>query len=279
MDACNNTEDPRKLEMSANDITTFIPALKKTVAFPDDLVKKLAGITPIQRAIDKTRKLGVGDHNIHLLTDSEEVRLIAERNGIGCYWEPGLVLDERILQKKLYQYILGKSKQNQFILILSPYAVLLTTTLIEQTLQALAESKKDILKPFKRENIKIFDDNYQNTFVSIIGVTKQTHLVECKAFTLLKSEAISKGRKRKLNILPWEVDHDLYEISSLQDWWVCEKLLQRKRIVFRVIGNDEVGMGHIYRTLSLAHEISDHEILFVSDYENIVAVNKLAGYD
>ena len=38
-------------------------------------------------------------------------------------------------------------------------------------------------------------------------------------------------------------------------------------------------MGHIYRSLSLAHEITEHEILFVCDTDHTVAVNKLAGYD
>ena len=55
--------------------------------------------------------------------------------------------------------------------------------------------------------------------------------------------------------------------------------LQRKRIVFRVIGSNEVGMGHIYRTLSLAHEITDHEVIFVTDTKNATAVNELTSYD
>jgi len=38
-------------------------------------------------------------------------------------------------------------------------------------------------------------------------------------------------------------------------------------------------MGHIYRTLALAHSITDHEIIFTCDFDNSVAVNELAGYD
>jgi len=49
--------------------------------------------------------------------------------------------------------------------------------------------------------------------------------------------------------------------------------------LFRVVGDKKIGMGHIYRSLSIAHEISDHEILFVCDEGNAIAVNKLAGYD
>ncbi len=71
------------------------------------------------------------------------------------------------------------------------------------------------------------------------------------------------------------VGDDALEIDSLRSWWVCEKLLQRRRIVFRVIGNDAVGAGHIYRSLSLAHEMTDHEVLFVTDSDNDIAARKL----
>ena len=77
----------------------------------------------------------------------------------------------------------------------------------------------------------------------------------------------------------WNVDDEAIEIESIHDWWVTEKLLKKKRIVFRVIGGDNVGMGHIYRALSLAHGIQDHEVLFVSDTESEPAVVQLAGYD
>ena len=58
-----------------------------------------------------------------------------------------------------------------------------------------------------------------------------------------------------------------------------EKLLQRKRIIFRVVGNREIGMGHIYRALALAHECSDHEVLFVTDTRNRVAAETIVEHD
>ena len=48
----------------------FIPAIKKNVAFADDLVKKLADKTLIQRVINKARKI-VSEQCIYVVTDSE----------------------------------------------------------------------------------------------------------------------------------------------------------------------------------------------------------------
>ena len=44
--------------------------------------------------------------------------------------------------------------------------------------------------------------------------------------------------------------------------------IQCKRIIFWIIGNQEVGLGHIYRALTLALELRNHEVLFVTDTGN-----------
>ena len=80
---------------------------------------------------------------------------------------------------------------------------------------------------------------------------------------IFKSDLIKKDGEVKIR--PFILDRSVIEIQSYQDWWVCEKLIGRRRIVFRSIGNIEIGMGHIYRDLTLAHEITDHEIIFVCE--------------
>jgi len=261
--------------MKSGRLIVLIPALKKTVAFQDDLVKKLAGISLIQRVINKAVEIGAEKTEIYLLTDSEEIHLISERNGVQSYCDSKLVWGDTVTRDYLKQI----TKRNEYILLLSPYAPLLSIALINRAKQALIDSDMDILKPVKQVKRHLYDKNGQSTINAVFGNMQEMHSVESKVFTLLRTELLQDLINSKPSILSWEVDHDLMEIESYQDWWVCEKLLTRKRIVFRVIGNEKVGMGHIYRALSLAHEITDHEIIFVSDIEHTVAVNKLAGYD
>lgn len=42
----------------------------------------------------------------------------------------------------------------------------------------------------------------------------------------------------------------------------------KKTIVFRVIGSRLIGLGHIYRALTVAHELSENKIIFVIDKNN-----------
>ena len=53
------------------------------------------------------------------------------------------------------------------------------------------------------------------------------------------------------------------------------KSTEKTRVVFRLVGNDWVGMGHIYRALAVASEMQDKEVLFVCNFDSRSAVEKL----
>ena len=61
--------------MSFANLTVLIPALKKTVAFQDDLVKKLAGISLIQRAINKAIHKMINDDTTYIGVTATPARL------------------------------------------------------------------------------------------------------------------------------------------------------------------------------------------------------------
>jgi spore coat polysaccharide biosynthesis predicted glycosyltransferase SpsG len=66
------------------------------------------------------------------------------------------------------------------------------------------------------------------------------------------------------------------DIDTFHDWWLAEKVLNRLRIVFHVIGSPANGLGHVYRALTLSRRLSDHEIFFLcAESENQAA--KLLG--
>jgi CMP-N-acetylneuraminic acid synthetase len=65
------------------------------------------------------------------------------------------------------------------------------------------------------------------------------------------------------------------DIDDRYDWWLVEKSLARKKICFHVIGNRKKGLGHVYRALSLADRIMDHDIYFVVNEENQLAIQKI----
>ncbi len=251
-------------------LLVVIPAIKKNAVIPDQLIKKLDGITLIQRAIDTASKL-TSKENLFVITDSEEISLICERNGVAYFKESTLSIDSENIFQITYNIIKDCVQEN--ILLYRANTPLVDHTILLEAYQRYFNDRDCVLTSVKQANKNLL--NLENRL--LVKERSFEYYEELKAFHILSKATLEKGVfKHK----PFVIDSEKsIEIESYQSWWVCEKILQQKRIVFNVIGNREIGMGHIYHSLALAHEITDHEIIFVCDERYKMAVDKIASMD
>ncbi len=253
-----------------HDLLVVIPALKKNAVIPDQLIKKLDGITLIQRAINTAKELT--DHTkIFVITDSEEISLICERNHIDFYYNPDLNIDPDHILREIQLFLDLSVKRN--ILLFRGNTPLVDVKVLQSACEYFADHSDCIVVSVKKEKRKLLKIHNE----SLDKVEDNNYYEELKAFYIFNSETIQKQDYR---LLPFVIENEKsIEIEGYQDWWVCEKVLQRKKIVFHVIGSIESGMGHIYHSLSLAHEITNHEIIFVCHERYRIAVDKIASMD
>jgi len=217
----------------------LIPAIKKNVAFQDDLVKKLAGVSLVQRSINLANSINTDRSSIYIFTDSEEISLIADRNHVQSYMDPKLIWNDDFFNQFIMNKLIDQLEKFDFTIILSPYAPLLNREIINDSLKVLEESKEFILRPVIDLNRKIFSSAEKSIDEIIFNTSIAKYSVESNAFLLLKTSLIKKNKNQKHKVLSLEISSKLKEIDNFQDWWVCEKLIMRKRIVFRVIGKLE----------------------------------------
>jgi spore coat polysaccharide biosynthesis predicted glycosyltransferase SpsG/CMP-N-acetylneuraminic acid synthetase len=250
------------------DLLVVIPAMKKNAVIPDQLIKKLDGITLIQRAIDTTKKL-TKNSNIIVLTDSEEISLISKRNGVDFYYDNKISLNSNNIIDISSK--LTKELKQKNILIYRANSPLVNNEILAKAYQLFLEDESAVLISVRHENKRLLKKGEEIS----IYIDKDNYFEEVKSFVIFSKEKIQES-----NLKPFIVDDEKsIEIENYQDWWVCEKILQRKRIVFNVIGSIEIGMGHIYHSLALAHEITDHEVIFVCNEKYKIAVDKIASMD
>jgi len=243
-----------------------IPAIKKNAVIPDQLIKKLNGITLIQRAINTAKEL---TNNIFVITDSDEISLIAKRNGIEFYKDRNLTLNSDNILDKTRDILKIKNRKEEDILLYRANTPLVNSTILMNAYHEFLKESSYVLT-----SVKNLDKQLLKFEKSTLQKITNNYFKELKAFYIFKREL------KNVKFKPFIIDEEKsIEIKSYQDWWVCEKILQRKRIVFNVIGSFEVGMGHIYHSLALAHEITDHEVLFVCDQQYEIAVEKIASMD
>lgn len=102
------------------------------------------------------------------------------------------------------------------------------------------------------------------------------NFLEAGAFLITKRECMSENNRIGQNVSVFEMpEKEAIDIDSYADWIVCEQELSKKRILFRTDGYRELGMGHIYRCLTLAYSLTGHEILFVTREERQEGYQKL----
>ena len=260
------------------DLTIVIPAVKKSVAFSDDLVKKLAGISLIQRAIS-TAKLAFTAQQVHVVTDSEEIRLICQRNAVACSYDKVLRLNSDNLFGSLFPYLDFLLNQSRDMLLLSPYAPLIRAEELQCAYKKYQDSGSELMIPIYSTKSRGFESSPRSLNRLMHDGFGCDLVSESHAFLILGTSLLQQSGEHAIAPSVYPLTDDFMEIRNYQDWWLCEKLINRRRIVFRIIGNKDVGMGHIFRSLALAHEITDHEIRFVCDSESEIAAAKLAGYD
>ena len=241
-----------------------IPAIKKNAVIPDQLIKKLNGITLIQRAINTAKKL---TDNILVVTDSQEISLIAKRNNVEFYKDKDLAFNADDILDKIKSII--ENRFEKYIVLYRANTPLVGSDILEKAYKEFLQDPNSILTSVKKLDKRIFQYTNNSLFK-----------IENDYFKELKSFYIFDNASSLTLYKPFVIDEEhSIEIENYQDWWICEKILQRKRIVFNVIGSLKIGMGHIYHSLALAHEITDHEVIFVCDEAYELAVEKIASMD
>jgi spore coat polysaccharide biosynthesis predicted glycosyltransferase SpsG len=82
-----------------------------------------------------------------------------------------------------------------------------------------------------------------------------------------------------INKIYYKMSDDNICVNNLNNFWVVEYLLQRKRIVFHVACYKEIGYGHLYRSIMLAMELKKHDIIFaVSEKSYPFSAKMLASH-
>jgi CMP-N-acetylneuraminic acid synthetase/spore coat polysaccharide biosynthesis predicted glycosyltransferase SpsG len=70
-----------------------------------------------------------------------------------------------------------------------------------------------------------------------------------------------------------------FDIDNFSDLYLCEGILSRKKIVFVVVGYPEVGLGHAFRAVMLAHELVNFDLHFICDKKSTLAAEYIKGFN
>ena len=131
-----------------------IPAIKKNAAIPDQLIKKLNGITLIQRAIDTALELANSVDQVLIITDSDEIGLIAQRNGIAFKKDKALSLNSENIVTEVINRTKDFPQEN--VLLYRANTPLIGSSDLQSAYLKFLELNDSILVSVKKEDRRIF---------------------------------------------------------------------------------------------------------------------------
>ncbi len=266
-------------------VLIIIPARGGSKGIPRKNLRPLAG-KPLLHYSIQTSLASAYQPDVYVTSEDDEVLFMAKKLGAKTYERPPeLSGDDITLDPVIYDAYRGiraiEGKDYDLIVTLQPTSPLLKTITLDEALDQMAR------KPSIDTMIAAVDDthltwgekngefipNYQERLNR--QYLPKTYK-ETGGFLITRKSIISEhnriGKNTQLAILTRKEGID---IDTFEDFNLCEFYLKRKTILFVVAGYPAIGLGHIYNTLILAHEITNHRLIFLVDENSRLGLEKI----
>lgn len=270
-------------------VIAIIPARGGSKGIPRKNLRPLAGKPMIFYSIAACLKSKQIDQ-VFVTTDDEEIALFAERFGaIALMRDPALANDQTTLDPVIVNAVEQAEKK------LDIYASIIVT--VQPTSPLISSDDIDKSVAFFKA------DNSLNTVLSVVDdrhlcwtledeVAKpvyearlnrqqlKSNYRETGAVIACTKEQLIQGTRIGSNVALLEVDQiRSFDIDNFSDFYLCESILNRKRIVFAVVGYPEVGLGHAYRAIMLAHEFVHYDLIFICEEKSKLAKEQIEKFN
>ncbi|WP_339263845.1 glycosyltransferase [Solibacillus sp. FSL W7-1472] len=272
--------------MYRSKILVIIPARGGSKGIPKKNIRLLNGKPLINYTIEATKN---SEFNIDILvtTDDLEIAYIAKKNNVNVikrqdYLATSEITLDPVIFNAVNQWEKQSGEEYNVVITIQPTSPLLTSKTLDAAIKEFYLKNYDtLISGVNNPHLSWTKDS--GCFKPLYTERKNrqylpSHYVETGAFVITKREFIENDNRFGNYVSIYEIpENESIDIDTAQDWWIAEKELKKKRILFIVEGFEEIGLGHIYRTLSLAYKFIDHEIIFAVSKRSNLGISKISN--
>lgn len=266
-------------------VLVLIPARGGSEGIARKNLRSLAGKPLITYSIENALASAFKP-DVYVSSDDDEILSIAAKLGAQPYKRPAELADgETTLDPVIYDAYHAISQQNgksyDLIVTLQPTSPLLKTTSLDAALSTMIErpeidtviSAKDDTHLTWRQEGDRFVPNYEERVNRqyLTPIFKETG-----GFLITRDRIISPNNRIGANVhLHLLSDGEDIDIDTYEQFNTCEYYLKRRTLLFVLTGHHQVGLGHVYRALTLANRIVDYQLLFLLDRDSTLGYEKI----
>ena len=240
-------------------ILAVIPARAGSKGIPNKNIRLLGSHPLVYYAINNAIKSRYIT-DVIITTDSQEVKIIAEQMGAKCKWRDSTLCgDEVTLDAVIYDAI-PKNVEWDYVITMQPTSPTLSVDTLDKAIMYSFTNDLDTLisvvnaphLSWREDQNGLKRPNYKER------LNRQylpPYYMETGAFVISKNEVINKNTRigKKIDVFPLKEDES-QDIDTFADLVNAEICMQKKSIGIYVNGNNQIGMGHVYRVLEIADE-------------------------
>jgi len=263
-----------------------IPARGGSKRIPRKNVRIMCGKPLIVYSIENAKSLKEFlDVDVAVSTDDEELGSIVEKRGVEVIKRPAeLATDKVTLDPVIYHAVVTMEEKKgckyDIVITMQATSPTLKASTIKSAIEFFEKSEYDTIisamnKPHLSWGVK--DGKIVKNYEKRLNSQElPANYLETGGFLITKRECVSESGRIGQNVNIFEISEDeAVDIDTYTDWVLCENILKRKKIIFRTVGKMKLGMGHVYRCLTLAYKLTGHEILFVLDSNSDIGIAKI----
>ena len=264
-----------------NEILVVIPARGGSKSIPRKNIRLLGNKPLIAHTIEMAKASDYVD-DVVVTTDDNEIKFIAEKFGAETVKRDGKLAEDSIpLDPVIHDATIQKEKLNNekydVVITVQPTSPLLKTKTLDLAIETLLNPNND--NEYYDTIISVVDDRhlswgYNEDNKKYFPLYKERlnrqylpkAYKETGSIFATKREFVTENSRLGDNIGLIEISkQESIDIDNYEDWWVAERILKKKKILIKADASHEIGTGHIYRGLSIASKLVNHEVVFLLD--------------
>jgi CMP-N-acetylneuraminic acid synthetase/spore coat polysaccharide biosynthesis predicted glycosyltransferase SpsG len=261
-------------------VVSIIPARKGSKGIPRKNIRELGGKPLVAHAIT-TSKLSTLVDKVVVTTDSQEIAQISRRYGADEVIDrpQELATDEVPLAPVIKQAFEALESNFEYVLCFQPTVPIVTQASIDEGIQLGTKGENDSVV-FVRDSTHQYwleaGDMYEPVTIDRKNRQLMDAIYEEIGIFLTHQSVVTDGHRVGDDPEFYEVDkREGIDIDTYADWLLAESQFRRKQLVYRVTGNSETGTGHVYRGITIADHLFEHDILFAVEQTDQLAIDKL----
>jgi CMP-N-acetylneuraminic acid synthetase/spore coat polysaccharide biosynthesis predicted glycosyltransferase SpsG len=271
-------------------IIAIIPGRGGSKGIPRKNVR-LLNKNPLISYVINTAKASEFIDDVVVTTDDDEIESIAKKLGVNTIKRSGkLAKDDVTIDPVIFDALNRYEKEKQcnydYVITIQPTSPLLKVDTLNNGIKKIINENSDnLISVVNDSHLNWGYDEENRKYYPLYEkrVNRQylpKSFKETGAIFIGKSEFISENSRlgNNINLLEMSVEESI-DIDSYLDWWVAEKLINRKKIIIKTDASKKIGTGHVHRGLSIASKLTDHKVIFLLDENKPLGIEIVKNYN